>query len=70
MNNSKRTTPRSLYNVLSDIESSVSEGRGKQEAVIDIVQLKAQLDAIARALNNNDYSNAYSIMHPASKRAA
>lgn len=65
--NAKVTKPRSLHNVICDIELFVSNELDKEALLTDIAQAKGQLDAIASAVEKGNYKNAYSIINPAAK---
>jgi hypothetical protein len=57
--------PRSMKQVLSDIESMINNNYDVDAISCDIAQLKAQLNAVNDSVKNRDNLNAAKVMNPA-----
>jgi AAA+ superfamily predicted ATPase len=63
--NFKQTKPRSMHRVLSDIEFLIANNYENLEIILtDIQQLKLQLDAVKKAVQNRSNEIAFKIINP------
>lgn len=64
----ERKRPRSLHNVISDIELLISNDYHDKEVIkTDIVQAMSQLRAINECVDKGEIVKAYSIINPSAK---
>jgi hypothetical protein len=64
----ERKRPRSLHNVISDIELLISNDYNDKKVIkTDIVQAIAQLRSIHECVDNGEMVKAYSILNPSAK---